>query len=270
MSPEINPDELKIELAHALMALPRGSKLRPLSEGKDDVLEVIGESFVVRIPKFTEEEIPFTEYQALANHYEVLREYVEVRTPRYSLVVDRGFVPPMSEVGPVTYMLVERIEGWPLDEAVKEGIALPAVVDALLAGLASYLLDSARSGRWYIWDICHLDQYVLSSDEEAGHSLWLVDLEPRYSSVADHSLWRMDSFFMEVAELGKAIRFAQRYFNELPNAVARHTEVLDAICAIDPEAGVEMKATMAEPGGDGSFYHCEWFRRKRWQSLRNR
>lgn len=267
---QTDPDELKISLAHDLMALRPGTSLRPLCEAKDDVLEVIGEPLVVRIPKFTEEEIPFKDYQALAGHYDVLREYVQVRTPRFALVVDRGFVPPMTDIGPVNYMLVERIEGRPLDEAVREGIASPAIVDSLLAGLASYLLDSARSGRWYVEDICHLDQYVLSTDEEAGQTLWLVDLEPRYNTVADHSLWRMDRFFMEVAELGKAIRYAQRYAAEVPTAITRHTEVLDAICALDPEAGVEMKKTMAELGGDGSWHRSEWLKRGRWSSLRNR
>lgn len=254
------------EQALSLFALPVAAQLKMLSEDKPDIFQMIGESFVLRVPKFSDVEISLACYARLPQLYREFVNYVDIAIPRFATIVAEGLVPPMKEPGPVNYMIVERIEGDPLDSVVATGGVPGQQLEGLLVGLAVYLHRSAISHTEFVEDLFHLDQYMYgTTNSDANERIWLTDLEPRYLRLtAEPSAFDpMPIFLMQAAELIKSLLFAERHVGQTLTLARRSIEQLLAhIETIDPSAAIEMRDTLHCPDSDGNYYQSAWFRRR--------
>ena len=244
--------------------MPFGAQLKELYEDKPDVFQLIGEGYVLRVPKFTDAEIPRSDYARLPQKYRELARYVDIAVPRFATIVAEGLVPPMSEPGPVNYMIVEWVEGETLDSVTRTRGVPREQLDAFLSGLASYLHQAAASHAQFLADIFHLDQYTFGTAKSVPNErIWLTDLEPQYLRINDPSFDPMPVFLFQAEHVIKSFLHCERYLGQTL-ASARHAieQLLAHIAAIDPSAASEMGDMLLHPGDHDDYYSSSWFRRR--------
>lgn len=241
--------------------MPVRAQLKVLSNDKPDILELINEGHVLRVPKFSDALIPQADYAQLPQRYRDLAHCVDIKVPRFATIVAEGLVPPMKEPGPVNYMIVEKVEGEPLDLVTRASGVPRQQLDNLIGGLAVYLHESAASHVEFLVDIFHLDQFMYGTAESVSNEcIWLTDLEPQYLRLPFRpSLLKL--FLIQAAELIKSLLYAERYLGQ-SLSLARHAieELLSYIEASYLSAASELRDSMHRVGGEGDYSSSAWFR----------
>jgi len=232
--------------------LPPAAVVRPLTviaADKQDVLAVEGRAAVLRLPKFSEDQIPRSAFARLPQRLSELEVAVGVRIPALLTFSERGQIHGMAEPGPLSFMLVAWVEGSTWQSAPA------AELEHLLAGLAEYLRKASEQGLEILEDICHLDQYVWD-----GSTFWLTDLEPRYLCWCGEHAWVPKLYLHQVAQVIQSLLAAEAGRAPLEQARQAVDRLLEHLSCTDPEAAAEIRETWQRPGSDGNYYTARWLR----------